>query len=200
MMPRLQGKVAVITGGSSGLGLATAQRFVKEGAFVYLTGRRQNDLDMAAALIGDGVAPVRGDVQNLGDLDRLYERIKQEKGKIDILVANAGFIDPQPLAGVTEENFDRTFDTNVRGLLFTVQKTLPLFGEGGSIILISSIAAFKGIPRYTAYSATKASVVRLCARGRRNSRTVASVLTRSAPARSTRRSSTRRLQRKKALT
>ena len=157
-MPKLQGKVAVITGGSSGLGLATAQRFVREGAFVYLTGRRQNDLDMAAALIGDGVAPVRGDVQNLGDLDRLYERIKQEKGKIDILVANAGFIDPQPLAGVTEENFDRTFDTNVRGLLFTVQKTLPLFGEGGSIILISSIAAFKGIPRYTAYSATKASV------------------------------------------
>jgi len=158
MMPRLQGKVAVITGGSSGLGLATAQRFVKEGAFVYLTGRRQNDLDMAAALIGDGVAPVRGDVQNLGDLDRLYERIKQEKGKIDILVANAGFIDPEPLAGVTEENFDKTFDTNVRGLLFTVQKALPLFRDGGTIILISSIAAFKGIPRYTAYSATKASV------------------------------------------
>jgi NAD(P)-dependent dehydrogenase (short-subunit alcohol dehydrogenase family) len=158
MMPKLQGKVAVITGGSSGLGLATAQRFVREGAFVYLTGRRQNDLDMAAALIGDGVAPVRGDVQNLGDLDRLYERIKQEKGKIDTLVANAGFIDPQPLAGATEENFDKTFGINVRGLLFTVQKALPLFREGGSIILISSIAAFKGIPRYTAYSATKASV------------------------------------------
>jgi NAD(P)-dependent dehydrogenase (short-subunit alcohol dehydrogenase family) len=158
MMLRLVGKVAVITGGSSGLGLATAQRFVKEGAFVYLTGRRQNDLDMAVALIGDGVALVRGDVQNLGDLDRLYERIKQEKGKIDILVANAGFIDPQPLAGVTEENFDKTFDTNVRGLLFTVQKALPLFRDGGTIILISSIAAFKGIPRYTTYSASKASV------------------------------------------
>ena len=158
MMPGLQGKVAVITGGSSGLGLATAQRFVREGAFVYLTGRRQNDLDMAAALIGDGVAPVRGDVQNRGDLDRLYERIKQEKGKIDILVANAGFIDPQPLVDATEENFDKTFGTNVRGLLFTVQKAIPLFREGGSIILISSIAAFKGIPRYTAYSATKASV------------------------------------------
>jgi NAD(P)-dependent dehydrogenase (short-subunit alcohol dehydrogenase family) len=158
MMLRLQGKVAVITGGSSGLGLATAQRFVKEGAFVYLTGRRQNDLDMAAALIGDGVALVRGDVQNLGDLDRLYERIKQDNGKIDILVANAGFIDPQPLAGVTEENFDKTFDTNVRGLLFTVQKALPLFRDGGTIILISSIAAFKGIPRYTTYSASKASV------------------------------------------
>ena len=157
-MPRSQGKVAVITGGSSGLGLATAQRFVREGAFVYLTGRRQNDLNMAAALIGGGVAPVRGDVQNLGDLDHLYETIKQEKGKIDILVANAGFIDPQPLVDTTEENFDRTFGTNVRGLLFTVQKALPLFREGGSIILISSIAAFKGIPRYTAYSATKASV------------------------------------------
>jgi NAD(P)-dependent dehydrogenase (short-subunit alcohol dehydrogenase family) len=158
MMLRLVGKVAVITGGSSGLGLATAQRFVKEGAFVYLTGRRQNDLDMAVALIGDGVALVRGDVQKLGDLDRLYERIKEEKGKIDILVANAGFIDPQPLAGVTEENFDKTFDTNVRGLLFTVQKALPLFRDGGTIILISSIAAFKGIPRYTTYSASKASV------------------------------------------
>jgi NAD(P)-dependent dehydrogenase (short-subunit alcohol dehydrogenase family) len=157
-MPRLQGKVAVITGGSSGLGLATAQRFVREGAFVYLTGRRQNDLDTAAALIGDAVAPVRGDVQDLADLDRLYERIKQGKRKIDILVANAGFIDPQPLAGVTEENFDKTLDTNVRGLLFTAQKALLLFHDGGAIILISSIAAFKGIPRYTAYSVTKASV------------------------------------------
>src|SRR5260370_17684823 len=158
MMSRLRGKVAVITGGSSGLGLATAQRFVKEGAFVYITGRRQNDLDMAAALIGDAVAPVRGDVRDLGDLDRLYERIKEEKGKIDILVANAGFIDPQPLVDATEENFDKTFGINVRGLLFTVQKALPLFRDGGAIILISSIAAFKGIPLYTAYSATKASV------------------------------------------
>jgi NAD(P)-dependent dehydrogenase (short-subunit alcohol dehydrogenase family) len=121
---------------------------------------------MAAALIGDGVAPVRGDVQDLGDLDRLYEKIKQEKGRIDILVANAGFIDPQLLVDATDENSDKTFGTNVRGLLFTVQKALlftvqkalPLFREGGSIIVISSIAAFKGIPRYTAYSATKASV------------------------------------------
>jgi NAD(P)-dependent dehydrogenase (short-subunit alcohol dehydrogenase family) len=163
MMPRLQGKVAVITGGSSGLGLATAQRFVREGAFVYITGRRQNDLDMAAALIGDGVAPARGDVQDLSDLDRLYERIKQEKGKIDILVANAGFIDPQPLVDATEENFDKTFATNVRGLLFTVQKALPLLRDGGAIILISSIAAFKGIPRYTAYSATKGKRSFVCA-------------------------------------
>jgi NAD(P)-dependent dehydrogenase (short-subunit alcohol dehydrogenase family) len=156
-MAKLQGKVAVITGGSSGLGLATAWRFVKEGAFVYLTGRRQKDLDMAAALIGDGVAPARGDVQDPDDLDRRYRRIKEEKGKID-MVANAGFIDPQPLLDVTEENFDNTFGTKVRGVLFTVQMALPLFRDGGAIILISSVAAFKGIARYTAYSATKASV------------------------------------------
>jgi NAD(P)-dependent dehydrogenase (short-subunit alcohol dehydrogenase family) len=157
-MLRLQGKVAVVTGGSSGLGLATAQRFAREGAFVYITGRRQDDLNMAVALIGDRAAAVRGDVQNLQDLDRLYDRIKSEKGKIDILVANAGFIDPESLIEVTEKNFDQTFGINVRGLLFTVQKALPLFRDGGAIVLISSIAAVKGIPRYTAYSATKASV------------------------------------------
>src|SRR5260370_6608858 len=144
MMPGLQGKVAVIKGGTSGLGLATAQRVVREGALVYLTGRRQNELDMAAALIGDGVAPVRGDVQDFGDLDRLYERIKQEKGKIDILVASAGIVDPQPLVDATEENFDKTFGTNVRGLLFTVQKAIPLFREGGSIILISLYGLCQG--------------------------------------------------------
>lgn len=157
-MLRLQDKLAVVTGGSSGLGLATAQRFAREGAFVYITGRRQDELDTAVALIGDRATAVRGDVQNLQDLDRLYERIKREKGKIDILVANAGFIDPESLVETTEENFDRTFGVNVRGLLFTVQKALALFRDGGSIVLISSIAAFKGIPRYTAYSATKASV------------------------------------------
>ena len=158
MMPRLQNKVALITGGSSGLGLATAQRFAREGAFVYITGRREKELDMAAALIGKSVATVRGDVQNPDDLDRLYARIKAQKGTIDILVANAGFIDPQPLVDVTEQNFDKTFGINVRGLLFTVQKALPLIRDGGTIVLISSVAAFKGIPRYTAYSATKASV------------------------------------------
>lgn len=158
MMPRLQNKVALITGGGSGLGLATAQRFAREGAFVYITGRREKELDVAAALIGKSVATVRGDVQNPDDLDRLYERIKAQKGTIDILVANAGFIDPQPLVDVTEENFDKTFGINVRGLLFTVQKALPLIRDGGTIVLISSVAAFKGIPRYTAYSATKASV------------------------------------------
>src|SRR5258708_8320337 len=125
MKSRLGGRGAVITGGSSGLGLATAQRFVKEGAFVYITGRRQNELDMAAALIGDGVATIRGDVQNFRDLDRLYERGKEEKGKIDILVANAGFIDPQPLVAAPEENFAKTSPINFPPLPFPSPKTLP---------------------------------------------------------------------------
>ena len=157
-MSRLQGKVAVITGGSSGIGLATAQRFVREGAFVYILGRRQSELDRAAALIGQRVSTVQGDVQSIRDLDRLYAGIREEKGSIDVLVANSGFIDPQSLVDTTEENFDKTFDTNVRGLLFTVQKALPLISDGGAIVLISSIAAFKGIPKYTSYSATKAAV------------------------------------------
>jgi NAD(P)-dependent dehydrogenase (short-subunit alcohol dehydrogenase family) len=153
-MRRLEGKLAVITGGSGGLGLAMAQRFTKEGAFVYITGRRRNELDMAAALIGQRVATVQGDVQNARDLDRLYARIREEKGKIDILVANANDIDTQALVDTTEQNFDN----NVRGLLLTVQKALPLIRDGGSIILLSSIAALKGIPNYTSYSATKACV------------------------------------------
>ena len=157
-MSKLQGKVAVITGGSSGIGLATAQRFVKEGAFVYIFGRRQSELEGAAALIGKNVATVQGDVQKRGDLDRLFARISHEKGRIDILVANSGFIDPQSLVETTEANFDKTFGTNVRGLLFTVQNALPLISEGGAIVVISSIAAFKGIPNYTSYSASKASV------------------------------------------
>jgi NAD(P)-dependent dehydrogenase (short-subunit alcohol dehydrogenase family) len=157
-MSRLQGKVAVITGGSSGIGLATAQRFVREGAFVYILGRRQGELDQAAALIGQRVATVQGDVQSIRDLDRLYAKIREEKGGIDVLVANSGFIDPQSLVDTTEENFEKTFGTNVRGLLFTVQKALPLISDGGAIVLISSIAAFKGIPKYTSYSATKAAV------------------------------------------
>src|ERR1700756_4457766 len=130
MMRRLQGKVALITGGSSGLGLATATRFAKEGAFVYITGRRQNELDMAAALIGDGVATIRGDVQNIQDLDRVYERIKRENGKIDILVANAGFIDPQPPVGATEENFDKILASKWRGFFSTFKKEFPFFGDG----------------------------------------------------------------------
>ncbi|MEH2563250.1 SDR family NAD(P)-dependent oxidoreductase [Bradyrhizobium sp. AZCC 2289] len=157
-MSGLQGKVAVITGGSSGIGLATAQRFVREGAFVYIFGRRKSELDQTAALIGQRVAAVQGDVQCIRDLDRLYARIREEKGGIDVLVANSGFIDPQLLVDTTEENFEKTFGTNVRGLLFTVQKALPLISDGGAIVLISSIAAFKGIPKYTSYSATKAAV------------------------------------------
>ena len=157
-MSRLQGKTAVITGGSSGIGFAIARRFVEEGASVYITGRRQTELDMAAKRIGRNIGAVQGDVQKREDLDRLYAKVREEKGKIDVLVANSGFIDPQVLTEATEANFDKTFGINVRGLLLTVQKALPLFVSSGSIILISSIAAFKGIPGYTSYSATKASV------------------------------------------
>jgi NAD(P)-dependent dehydrogenase (short-subunit alcohol dehydrogenase family) len=157
-MSRLPNKVAVVTGGNSGLGLATAKRFVNEGAFVYITGRRQAELDKAVTQIGCNVVGVQSDVQNLTDLDRLYSIISREKGKIDIVVANAGIVDPQPLAEITEDSFDRVFATNVRGLAFTVKKALPLLNDGGSIIVISSIANVKGIPGYTAYSATKAAV------------------------------------------
>jgi NAD(P)-dependent dehydrogenase (short-subunit alcohol dehydrogenase family) len=157
-MPKLQGKIAVITGGSTSIGLATAQRFVQEGAFVYIFGRRQRELEEAAAVIGKNVATVQGDVQKSGDLDRLFAKVSHEKHRIDVLVANSGFIDPQSLVETTEANFDKTFGTNVRGLLFTVQKALPLIREGGAIVVISSIAAFKGIPNYTSYSASKASV------------------------------------------
>jgi len=159
-MCRLQDKVAVIKGGSSGIGLATAQRFVREGAFVYILGRHHQ----AAALIGQRVATVLGDVQSIRDLDRLYARIREGKGGVDVLVANSGFIDdPQSPVDATEENFEKTFGTNVRGLLFTVQKALPLICDGDAIVLISSIAAFKGIAKYTSYNVTKAAV-RSCVR------------------------------------
>jgi NAD(P)-dependent dehydrogenase (short-subunit alcohol dehydrogenase family) len=157
-MSKLQDKVAVITGGNSGIGLATARRFVEEGAYVYITGRRQNELDKAVALIGRNITGVRGDVQKPEDLDNLFARISREKGKIDVLVANSGFIDPQKMGEITEDNFDTTFGINARGMLFTVQKALPLIRDHGSIVLISSIAGFKGFPGYTAYSATKAAV------------------------------------------
>jgi NAD(P)-dependent dehydrogenase (short-subunit alcohol dehydrogenase family) len=121
-MPKLQGKVALITGGSSGIGLATAKRFVEEGAFVYITGRRQTELDKAVSLVGRSVAAVRGDVSDLADLDRLYAKIASEKGKIDILFAGAGIVDPQPLAETTEESFDKLFAINTRGLAFTLKK------------------------------------------------------------------------------
>jgi len=157
-MQKLQGKVALVTGGSSGMGLATAKRFVEEGAFVYISGRRQLELDKAVSLIGRSVAGVQGDVSKLADLDRLYARIAGEKGKIDILFAGAGIVDPQPLAETTEESFDKVFAINTRGLAFTVKKALPLLNDGGAIIVITSIAENKGIPGFTAYSATKAAV------------------------------------------
>jgi len=157
-MAKLDGKVAVITGGSTGIGLATAQRFVAEGAYVFITGRRQKELDAAVKQIGRNVTAVQGDVANAADLDRLYATVKQQKGYIDILFANAGLGEFAPLGTITEEHFDKTFNANVKGLLFSVQKALPLFHDGGSIILNASIAGSKGTPAFSVYSATKAAV------------------------------------------
>ena len=164
-MNRLEGKVAVITGGNSGIGLATARRFAEEGAHVFITGRRQNELDAAVRQIGKQATGVQGDVSNLADLDRLYATVKREKGRIDVVFANAGAGDAlAPLGAISEELFDTTFSRNVKGLLFTVQKALPLLLDGGSIILNASIAASKGMPGMSVYSATKAAV-RSFARG-----------------------------------
>jgi NAD(P)-dependent dehydrogenase (short-subunit alcohol dehydrogenase family) len=157
-MGKLDGKTAVITGGSTGIGLATAQRFVQEGATVFITGRRQKELDAALKLIGGNVTGVQGDAANLADLDRLYAAVKKQTGHIDILFANAGIGEFAPLGAITEEHFDKTFDVNVKGLLFTVQKALPLFTDGGSIILNASIVASTGTPALSVYSATKAAV------------------------------------------
>jgi NAD(P)-dependent dehydrogenase (short-subunit alcohol dehydrogenase family) len=157
-MSKLKGKVAVITGGNSGIGLATAQLFAAEGAHVFITGRRQSELDKAAKQIGENVTAVQGDVSNLADLDRLYSIVKEHKGRIDILFANAGGGEFAPLGQITEEHFDNMFNRNVKGLLFTVQKALPLFQDGGSIILNASIAGSKGIEAFSVYCATKAAV------------------------------------------
>jgi NAD(P)-dependent dehydrogenase (short-subunit alcohol dehydrogenase family) len=157
-MKKLDGKIAIITGGNSGIGLATAQRFVAEGAYVFIIGRRQNELDAAARQIGKNVTAVRGDVSNLADLDRLYAIVKEQKGRIDVLFANAGVGEFATLARITEEHFDKTFGVNVKGLLFTVQKALPLIRNGGSVILTASTAASKGIEGFSVYSATKAAV------------------------------------------
>ena len=157
-MGKLDGKVAVITGGNSGIGLATAKRYVDEGAYVYITGRRQNELDEAVKQIGSNVTAVQGDVSNLADLDRLYEVVKEKHGKVDILFANAGGGEFAPLGEITEEHFDKWFGINVKGLLFTVQKGLPLIPEGGSIILNASIVSIKGLANLSVYSATKAAV------------------------------------------
>jgi NAD(P)-dependent dehydrogenase (short-subunit alcohol dehydrogenase family) len=157
IMGKLRGKLAVVTGGTTGIGFATAKRFVDEGAYVFITGRRQNELDEAVKAIGGNVAGVRGDVSKPGDLDLLYETVKP-KGKIDVLVANAGIGEFAPLATLTEEHFDKLFDLNVKGTLFTVQKALPLMNDAASIILVGSVASVKGTPSFGTYGATKAAV------------------------------------------
>jgi NAD(P)-dependent dehydrogenase (short-subunit alcohol dehydrogenase family) len=158
MSGKLDGKIAVVTGGNSGIGLATAKRFVAEGAHVYITGRRQEELDAAAKSIGKNVTAVQGDVSNLADLDRLYETVKKNHGRVDVVFANAGGGTMAPLGQITEEQYDRTFNANVKGLLFTVQKALPLMPATGSIVLNASIVSIKGMPAFSVYSATKAAV------------------------------------------
>lgn len=157
-MNRLDGKVAVVTGGSSGIGFATAQQFVEEGAFVFITGRRRPELDKAKDEIGRNVTTVQGDVSVSADLDRLFRTVAEDKGKIDVVVANSGVVDPQVFGRITEASFDRTFNVNARGTLFTAQKALPLMNDGGSVILVGSIAGHIGVEGYTTYSATKAAL------------------------------------------
>ena len=158
MSKKLEGKVAVITGGNSGIGLATARRFVAEGAHVFITGRRQAELDEAVRQIGKHVTGVPGDVSNLADLDRLLATVKRQQGCLDVLFANAGILAVAPLGSITEEDFDKVFDTNVKGLLFTVQMALSIFTDGGSIILNASIAASKALEARSVYSASTAAV------------------------------------------
>ena len=158
-MGKLENKVAVITGGSSGIGLATAKRFVEEGAHVVITGRREKELKEAAALIKRNLTTLVGDVSRLEDLDRLYAVVKEKHGHIDVLFANAGAGTIAPLEVATEAHFDQTFDVNVKGLFFTVQKALPLFKDGGSIILTSSVTNVLGSPGFSAYAASKAAVL-----------------------------------------
>jgi NAD(P)-dependent dehydrogenase (short-subunit alcohol dehydrogenase family) len=157
-MGKLDGKVALITGGNSGIGLATAKRFVKEGAYVYITGRTQAKLDAAVKEVGTNVTGVQGDVGKLADLDRLYAQIKEEKGKLDIVFANAAIARYAPLGTIDEEHFDSIFNGNVKGLVFTVQKALPLLPDGASIILNASVVGSKGMPSNSIYAATKAAV------------------------------------------
>ncbi|MEH2354599.1 glucose 1-dehydrogenase [Nostoc sp.] len=158
MSQKLSDKVALVTGGTSGIGLATAKRFVAEGAYVFITGRRQTELDAAVNEIGKNVMGIQSDVSKLADLGRLYATIKQEQGHLDVIFANAGIGEFAPLGSITEEHFDKTFNTNVKGLLFTVQKALPLMPEGASVILNASTTSIKGTPAFSVYSATKAAV------------------------------------------
>lgn len=156
-MAKLTGKTAVITGGSTGIGLATAKLFISEGAYVFITGRRQKELDEAVKQIGHNVTAVQGDIANLADLDRLYEIVKA-RGRLDIVFANAGVGDFAALGSITEEHFDKIFDVNVKGTLFTVQKALPLLNDGASIILNGSVASAKGTPGFGVYGASKAAI------------------------------------------
>jgi NAD(P)-dependent dehydrogenase (short-subunit alcohol dehydrogenase family) len=155
---RLDGKIAVITGAGSGIGLATAKRFVLEGAYVFIIDRHKKELDLALSEIGKNVEGIEGDVSNLADLHRLYETVKQQKGRIDVLFANAGITEFVPLGSITESHFDKIISVNLKGLLFTVQKALPLFQGGGSIILTASVGGSKGLEGFSVYNATKAAV------------------------------------------
>lgn len=158
MSHKLSGKIALITGGSSGLGFATAMRFIREGAFVFITGRRQAELDAAVEELGSNVAAIRSDISSLADLDRLFEIIKEQKGRLDILFANAGLGEFAPLGQITEAHFDKTFGINVKGTLFTVQKALPLMPDGAAIVVNGSMVSIKGLPAFGVYAATKAAL------------------------------------------
>ena len=158
MTGRLSKKVAIVTGGTTGIGLAVAQRFAAEGAAVFVTGRRQPELDAAIAAIGHGAVGVRADMSVLADIDRLYDAVQQKHGQIDVVMANAGGGDFAPLGSITEEQYERTFGTNVKGTVFTVQKALPLLKDGGSVILTGSSTSIKGTAAFSIYSATKAAV------------------------------------------
>ena len=158
MTNQLKGKVAIVTGASAGIGLAAAKRFAAEGAQVFITGRRQAELDKAVADIGHGAIGIQADASKLDDLDRVYAAVKAQAGRIDVLFANAGFYEFGTFGEITEEHFDNTFNTNVRGLLFTVQKALPLLADGASVIMTGSIASLKGFPSFSVYNATKAAV------------------------------------------
>ena len=157
-MNKLNAKIAVVTGGSSGIGLAIAERFIEEGATVYITGRRRAALDAAVNKLGDKAKAIESDVSDLGDLDRLYATVREAEGRLDILVANAGVIASSQIDAATEDHFDGMFDINVKGTYFTLQKAIPLMGDGGSIILVSSCLATKGLAGHSVYNATKAAV------------------------------------------
>jgi NAD(P)-dependent dehydrogenase (short-subunit alcohol dehydrogenase family) len=158
MSNKLEGKIALVTGGTSGIGLATAKQFVQEGAYVFITGRRKDVLDKAVKEIGSNVSGIQADASSLADLDKLFAEIKEKKGRLDVLFANAGGGEFAPLGAITEEHYDNIFNTNVKGVLFTVQKALPLLPDGASVIINASIVSIKAMPAFSVYSATKAAV------------------------------------------